>query len=109
LRGGLARVLLAVVLVALEALAPAALAENTTNTSLPVPEVSPSAPQPIVSFAGKVISFLLFLAIFGGLAAIAIGIFKFIAGGEDAGKWIARGLVALVLGLGFWAFIKFFL
>lgn len=98
----------ALILVALQLAVPLVSAQSTATT-LPISPVSPSAPGPIASFAEKVISFLLFLAVAGGLAAVALGAFKFIAGGEDAGKWIGRGLIALVIALGFWAIIKFFL
>ncbi len=107
---GRIRGILWALLTALGLLAQPALAQaNTSNASLPVPEVKPSAPAPIVSLAGRILSFLLFIAMFAGLAAVAVGAVKFVAGGEDAGRWIGRGIIALAIAAGFWAIIKFFI
>lgn len=99
--------------IALQLLAPllapvVALAQNNTS-GLPLEGVKPAAPKPVESLAARALSLLMFIAIVGGLAAVAYGIFKFVVGGEDAGKWIFRGIAGVVLGLGFWAVIKFFL
>ena len=99
--------LLVAVLVFLGPLAPA-LAVHAQNT-LPLETVTPSAPEPIKQLSARILSLLLFIALVAGLAAIAFAGFRFVTGGEDAGKWFVRGLVALFVAVGFWAIINYFL
>lgn len=95
---------------ALQLLAPLApVAQAQATTSLPLEGVGPAAPEPVSSFLARLLSFLMFVAVTGGLLATAYGIFKFVTGGEDAGRWMLRGIAGVVLGLGFWAIVKFFL
>ncbi len=79
-----------------------------TNT-LPITGVQPEAPEPVQNLSNKVLGLAMYALIALGLLGILIGGAKFAIGAPDAGKWIVRGAVALVIGAGFWAIISWLL
>ena len=93
------------VLALLAILAPVAAHADTT---LPV-TASPTAPEPVQNLASKALGLAMYALIVVGLLAVLVGGVKFATGGPDAGKWIVRGVIALVIGAGFWAIVSWLL
>jgi len=79
------------------------------NTQLPITNVQPQAPEPVQDLASKVLGLAMYVLIVVGLLALLVGGTKFAMGAPDSGKWIVRGVIALVIGVGFWAIITWLL
>ncbi|MCE4608921.1 MAG: hypothetical protein F7C36_00875 [Desulfurococcales archaeon] len=79
-----------------------------TTTTLPI-TAEPEAPEPVQNLASKALGLAMYVLIVVGLLALLVGGAKFAMGAPDAGKWIIRGAIALVIGIGFWAIVTWLL
>ncbi len=79
-----------------------------TTTTLPI-TAQPEAPEPVQNLASKALGLAMYVLIVVGLLALLVGGAKFAMGAPDSGKWIIRGVIALVIGVGFWAIITWLL